>query len=79
MAACAARGVELKWFGDNEPKAFTSRYDSWKYIDHIPHLPGTLSVLEKTLDMRVPLTFDVDDCDMIASIIGEETGQLIAN
>ena len=28
MAACAARGVELKWFGDDEPKAFTSRYDS---------------------------------------------------
>ena len=79
MAACAARGVELKWFGDDEPKAFTSRYDSWKYIDDIPHLPGTLSVLEKTLDMRVPLTFDVDDCDMIASIIGEEIGQLIAN
>ena len=29
--------------------------------------------------MRVPLTFDVDDCDMIASIIGEESGQLIPN
>ena len=49
---CAARGVELKWFGDDEPKAFTSRYDSWKYIDDLPHLPGTLAVLEKTLDMR---------------------------
>ena len=79
VAACGARGVELKWFGGAEPVAFTSRYDSWKYIDDIPHLPGTLNVLEKTLDMRVPLTFDVDDCDMIASIIGEETGQLIAN
>ena len=79
MAACAARGVELKWFGDDEPKAFTSRYDSWKYIDDLPHLPGTLSVLEKTLDMRVPLTFDVADCDLIADIIGEEVAALAAS
>ena len=30
---CLIRGVELKWFGDDEPKAFTSRYDSWKYFE----------------------------------------------
>ena len=72
VAACAKRGVELKWFGDEEPKAFTSRYDSWRYIDDIPVLPTTLRVLEKTLDMRVPLTFTIDDCDMIASIIEDE-------
>ena len=78
MAACAGRGVELKWFGDDEPKAFTSRYDSWKYIDDIPHLPGTLAVLEKTLDMRVPLTFDLEDCDLIANIIADEVGDLMA-
>ena len=72
VAACAARGAELKWFGDDEPKAFTSRYDSWKYIDDIPVLPTTLTVLGTTLDMRVPLTFDLDDCDLIADIIGEE-------
>ena len=78
MAACAARGVELKWFGDDEPKAFTSRYDSWKYIDDLPHLPGTLAVLEKTLDMRVPLTFEVDDCELIADIIEDEVAILMA-
>ena len=78
MAACAARGVELKWFGDDEPKAFTSRYDSWKYIDDLPHLPGTLQVLEKTLDMRVPLTFTVEDCDLIADIIEDEVATLMA-
>lgn len=78
MIACGERGVELKWFGDDEPKAFTSRYDGWKYIEDIPHLPGTPAVLEKTLDMRVPLTLDVDDCDLIADIIEEEVGALIA-
>ena len=44
---CQTR-VELKWFGDDEPKAFTSRYDSWRYIDDIPVLPTTLRVLENS-------------------------------
>jgi len=72
LAACARRGVELKWFGDDEPKAFTSRYDSWRYIDDLPILPNTLKVLANTLDMRIPLTFDTEDCSVIADIIADE-------
>jgi len=75
IAACNARGVELKWFGEEEPKAYTSRYDSWRYIDDIPVLPMTLKILEKTLDMRVPLTFTAEDCDLIADIIEDELGR----
>ena len=75
LARCAKRGVELKWFGEDEPKAFTSRYDSWHYIKDIPHLPKTLEVLSKTIDMRVPLTFDAQDCDVIADIIADEMQQ----
>ena len=71
VAACGARGVELKWFGDAEPKAFTSRYDSWRYLDDLPELPRTLGVLAKTLDLRIPLTFTEDDCRLIAEIVGE--------
>lgn len=71
LATCAKRGVELKWFGEAEPNAFTSRYDSWKYLAP-SHLPNTLAILAKTFDMRVPLTFDVDDCQLIADIIAEE-------
>jgi len=74
--ACAKRGVELKWFGDDQPKAFTSRYDSWKYIDDLPVLPTTLRVLEKTVDMRVPLTFTAEDCNLIADIIEDEIGRV---
>ena len=69
---CAKRGVELKWFGADTPAAFTSRYDSWAYLSGIPHLPATHAVLDKTIDMRIPLTFDSDDCDIIASIITDE-------
>ena len=75
LKACADRGVELKWFGEEEPKAFTSRYDSWVYIKDMPHLPKTLDVLSKTIDMRVPLTFDEDDCALIADIIESELGK----
>ena len=73
---CAKRGVEIKWFGDDEPKAFTSRYDSWQYIKDLPELPKTKKVLSRTCDMRVPLTFDLDDCNLVAKIICEETDAL---
>ena len=72
LKRCGARGVDLKWFGAERPTAFTSRYDSWEYLDDIPDLPATKAALDKTIDMRVPLTFDTDDCALITSIIAEE-------
>jgi len=76
VESCAKRGVEIKWFGDDEPKAFTSRYDSWQYFDEIADLPKTREVLSRTCDMRVPLTFDLDDCALIAEIICDEVEAL---
>ncbi len=78
IARCAERGVELKWFGEDQPRAFTSRYDSWRYIEDLPVLPQTLEALAKTLDMRVPLTFTEDDCREIVAIIADETGEASA-
>lgn len=74
--ACLARGVELKWFGPEDPVAFTSRYDSWRYIEDMPVLPNTLKALSTTCDMRVPLTFDEADCRDLAEIIAEEAAKL---
>lgn len=71
LSRCAARGVELKWFGEAEPRGFTSRYDSWRYADPEP-LPATDGVLAGLIDMRLPLTFGLDDCALIARIIREE-------
>jgi dTDP-4-amino-4,6-dideoxygalactose transaminase len=76
VKACGACGVELKWFGDAEPKAFTSRYDSWRYLDDLPDLPATLDVLSKTLDLRVPLTFSEEDCRLIVEIVGEVLSEI---
>lgn len=71
ISRCAARGVELKWFGGAEPVGFTSRYDSWRYASSIP-MPTTDRILAGLVDMRLPLTFSQQDCDLIARIIRSE-------
>ena len=76
VEACFARGVELKWFGDAEPVAFTSRYDSWRYLER-QSLPETDRILASLLDMRIPLTFSVEDCRLIGRIIGQEIGDRV--
>lgn len=73
VARCLKRGVELKWFGARDPVAFTSRYDSWRYAP-VPVLPQTDRVLAGLIDMRLPLTFTLDDCALIARIIRAEVG-----
>lgn len=71
LARCAARGVELKWFGGAEPVGFTSRYDSWRYAE-TPAMPKTDRLLAGIIDIRVPLTFSLEDCALIARIIRAE-------
>ncbi|MDU8945854.1 DegT/DnrJ/EryC1/StrS family aminotransferase [Ovoidimarina sediminis] len=68
---CKARGVELKWFGAAEPQGFTSTYADWRYAEP-ERLPETDRVLAGLLDMRIPLTFSLDDCALIARIISDE-------
>ena len=75
LKACGARGVELKWFGGAEPVAFTSRYDSWRYASP-QSLPNTDRILAGLLDMRLPLTFSVEDAGLIALIIREEVSRI---
>ena len=68
VAANKALGVELKWFGAADPVAFTSNHHSWRYVD--PQLlPETDRILSSLFDMRLPLTFSVEDCRHIAAII----------
>ena len=75
LSRCAARGVELKWFGGAEPVGFTSRYDSWHYAKS-PALPASDAVLASIIDMRVPLTFSLEDCALIARIIRGEVSRV---
>lgn len=75
ISRCAVRGVELKWFGGAEPEAFTSRYDSWRYAPS-QAMPASDRVLKGILDMRVPLTFSLEDYALIARIIRAEVAAL---
>jgi dTDP-4-amino-4,6-dideoxygalactose transaminase len=68
IAANKALGVELKWFGAADPVAFTSNHHSWHYVDP-QTLPETDRILSSLFDMRLPLTFSVEDCRHIGSII----------
>ncbi len=70
IAECRARGVELKWFGAEKPTGYTSRHNSWRYMEQ-QDLSKTDQILSKLLDMRIPLTFSVEDCQLIGEIITE--------
>ncbi|MGI9333988.1 MAG: DegT/DnrJ/EryC1/StrS family aminotransferase [Gammaproteobacteria bacterium] len=68
LARCKSRGVEVKWFGAPEPAAYTSRHDSWRYLEP-QSLPRSDAVLAMLCDLRLPLTFTVEDCSFIGEII----------
>ena len=70
LAKLLERNVELKWFGRSEPHGFTSQHSSWEYVEK-QSLPTTDALLAGLFDIRLPLTFSVEDCDMIGRIIVE--------
>ncbi len=77
LATNAALGVELKWFGDPEPRGYTSSHESWRFVD--PQvLPATDRILSGLFDMRIPLTFSVGDCTQIGKIIAHCANELEA-
>ena len=68
IADAAHLGVELKWFGAANPVGFTSAHPSWRCV--APQaLPRTDLVLAGLFDMRLPLTFTIEDCSQIGRII----------
>ncbi|MFM2355985.1 MAG: hypothetical protein RLZZ528_1721 [Pseudomonadota bacterium] len=73
IARCLARGVELKWFGAEDPVAFTSRHVHWGYL-RPQALPRTDRILAGLIDMRLPLTFTPGDVALIARIVRAEAG-----
>lgn len=75
LSECANRGVDLKWFGAGEPAAYTSRYDSWQYMEHTA-LPKTDEILSRLYDCRLPLTFSVEQCRTIGAIISDVESQI---
>lgn len=77
LEATLEDGVELKWFGSAEPHGYTSAHQSWRYAGEYA-MPKTDDVLSRLFDMRIPLTFTVDDCREIGSIIAENVRRVAA-
>ncbi len=69
IAACAERGVHIKWFGADEPVGFTSVWTHWRYFGEAQSLPNAERVLGGLCDMRLPLTLTHDDCTRIADVV----------
>lgn len=78
LEKAARRGVEVKWFGNQEPVGFTSDYTSWRYMPEPADLPAARRILAQLCDMRLPLTFTEEDCAVIATILGEVLAQVQA-
>jgi dTDP-4-amino-4,6-dideoxygalactose transaminase len=70
VADCEARGVFLTWFGAREPRGYASAHASWRFVAP-QDLPQTDRVLAGLFDMRLPLTFTLADCDLLAAHILE--------
>jgi dTDP-4-amino-4,6-dideoxygalactose transaminase len=71
VSGCNRRGVSVMWFGRKEPQGYTSSYHTWRYVERLPNLRQTDGVLDFMCDMRIPLTFTVEDCDVLVRIIAD--------
>ena len=67
IAACAARGVHVKWFGADAPAGFTSVWAHWQFIGESQHMANAGRVLGGLCDLRLPLTLSREDCQAIAA------------
>ncbi len=74
IAACAERGVHIKWFGADEPVGFTSVWSHWRYFGQAQQLPQAERVLGGLCDMRLPLMLTQAQCAAIAGVVRETLG-----
>jgi dTDP-4-amino-4,6-dideoxygalactose transaminase len=63
-------GVEIKWFGGDDPNGFTSNHRSWRYVEQ-QSLEVSDKILSSLFDLRLPLTFSLEDCLLLSEIISE--------
>ena len=73
---CAAWGVALKWFG-GPPAGYTSTHKAWRYLA-AQRLPRTDALLATLFDMRLPLTFEEEDCRRLGAILADRAARALA-
>jgi dTDP-4-amino-4,6-dideoxygalactose transaminase len=72
LDGCQARGVYLKWFGNGEPKGYTSLSGHWHYLAEPQTPPATFAALERLCDMRIPLDLPKEAPAMLVEVIASE-------
>ncbi len=75
VARLSGAGVDVKWFGAPHPIGFTSDHHSWRYVA-AQNLPQTDRILAGLFDMRLPLTFTLPDCALLADLIVDAVAAL---
>jgi len=70
-ARCARQGVPVAWFGDAQPRGYTSSFAHWRYVTLRTELPRTREILSHLCDIRLPLTFTEEDCTLIGDVIDD--------
>ena len=68
VAACGARGLNIKWFGVAAPQGFTSHFEHWRYLEPAV-LPHTRTLLRGLCDVRIPLSLTQDESVVIGRIV----------
>jgi len=71
VGEAAAHGVHIKWFGNAEPKGFTSRHHHWHYLADQSAMAASDAILARICDLRIPVGLPIDDCALIARVIEE--------
>ncbi|MCS5591479.1 MAG: DegT/DnrJ/EryC1/StrS aminotransferase family protein [Gammaproteobacteria bacterium] len=71
-------GVEVKWFGGDNPSGFTSNHKSWQYVER-QQLDRSDRILSGLFDLRLPLTFSKQDCGLLANIIADCAEKVTTN
>ena len=69
IAACAERGLHVKWFGADAPNGFTSSWAHWQFMGEPQHLANAGLVLGGLCDLRLPQTLSEADCLAIAATL----------
>jgi len=65
--ATAAAGIKVQVFGQSRDNA--RAFWNWQFIDDLPDLPKTRSMLMRACDVRLPARLSLDECDVVAQII----------
>ena len=77
LSRLSARGVDVTWFGAADPARYASVHRHWRYVE-AARVPTADRVLATLFDMRIPLSFDPEDCALIGEILIEELSRIPA-